>query len=321
MIRKLKSRLSRARQRLADGIFNSMDGSDWNYPSPYACERIIGQMGLCAASCIEVAGQSAAQLSTHEGTHFSGPDTPADWNCTQGQIAQLQSVIKRMPDFADLPLTDAHIALLSNLIVRYATEFSAYPYQAFRSSTLQPGDTFVDIGAFRGYVALKAARKVGADGNVLAFEPMASNHAFVEAHKALNNLDNLKIIQSVVSDDPATDLPFFTETNQRNALVADHLTGDMAQTTVNNTSAQALVEMVNVSGHGRVCCSVTTNGTEMALTKSLIDHFAEHGAPALEITLPVIYTRSEVAEFVASLGNRVGGTQLAYPWLKLWIRF
>ena len=321
MIRQLKSRLIGARQRLADGAFSALTGTDWNNPAAYACERILAQLGICAATVDEFGGQPAARLTTHEGTHFCGPNTPADWNCSNARLAQLRACVRKLPELSGLKLSDAHIALLSNLIVRYVTEFSAYPYQAFRTSTLQPGDTFVDIGAFRGYVALKAARKVGANGNVFAFEPMANNFAFLEAHKTLNDLDNLTVIQSVVSDDPAADLPFFTETNQRNALVTDHLTGQTSRTTVNNTSSQSLVQMIDPQHGARVCCSVTTNGTEMQLSKSLIEHFAARGAQTLELTLPIIYTRSQVPEFIASLGRTVAGTQLGYPWLKLWIRF
>src|SRR5262245_39931628 len=36
---------------------------------------------------------------------------------------------------------------------------------------LRPGDTFVDVGAHVGYFSALAARLVGADGRVVAFEP------------------------------------------------------------------------------------------------------------------------------------------------------
>ena len=58
------------------------------------------------------------------------------------------------------------------------TEFSAYPYQAFRTYNLLPGDIFFDVGAFRGYVTLKAAQKIGENGFVYAVEPINENIDF-----------------------------------------------------------------------------------------------------------------------------------------------
>lgn len=53
---------------------------------------------------------------------------------------------------------------------------------------LRPGDTFVDVGAHIGYVSLCAARLVGPDGVVVAFEPDPDNFARLQANTIRNNL-------------------------------------------------------------------------------------------------------------------------------------
>src|SRR5688572_21500950 len=40
---------------------------------------------------------------------------------------------------------------------------------------LEPGDVFYDIGANHGYISLLAAKRVGPEGHVYAFEPHSGN--------------------------------------------------------------------------------------------------------------------------------------------------
>ena len=79
------------------------------------------------------------------------------------------------------------------------TEFSSPPYQAYRTCNLQSGDIFFDIGAFRGYVTMKASQKIGEEGFVYAIEPINENIEFIKAHIKYNNLTNIKMIEGAVS--------------------------------------------------------------------------------------------------------------------------
>jgi len=56
---------------------------------------------------------------------------------------------------------------------------------------LQPGMTFVDLGAHIGYYALLAARAVGARGRVYAFEPEPSNYALLNRNVEANGYDDV----------------------------------------------------------------------------------------------------------------------------------
>jgi FkbM family methyltransferase len=57
---------------------------------------------------------------------------------------------------------------------------------------LRPGDRVVDGGAHIGYLTLLAARRVGASGEVHAFEPVARTFAALEANVRLNGATNVR---------------------------------------------------------------------------------------------------------------------------------
>ena len=65
---------------------------------------------------------------------------------------------------------------------------------------LTPGSVFLDIGANIGEVSLFAAKRVGSQGSVLAFEPVAATADRLRRNLALNNLRNVDVIEMGVSD-------------------------------------------------------------------------------------------------------------------------
>lgn len=65
---------------------------------------------------------------------------------------------------------------------------------------LRRGDRFWDVGAHKGYVTLAASRIVGAEGQVIAFEPAEVNRAFLGKHVAWNRLENVQIVPVALSD-------------------------------------------------------------------------------------------------------------------------
>jgi FkbM family methyltransferase len=68
-------------------------------------------------------------------------------------------------------------------------------------SILKPGDVFLDVGANIGFYTLQAARLVGPDGAVLAFEPLAATFAVLSQNvHELNHLANVQCVHSAVSN-------------------------------------------------------------------------------------------------------------------------
>lgn len=63
---------------------------------------------------------------------------------------------------------------------------------------LQPGDTFVDIGANRGLFTVVGARRVGPQGHVYAFEPSAREANYLRRNLSLNQLGNVTVVPAAV---------------------------------------------------------------------------------------------------------------------------
>ncbi len=65
---------------------------------------------------------------------------------------------------------------------------------------LQPGETFIDIGANIGFHSLVAAARVGPEGRVLAFEPHPLNCELLEKSIAANRYTHLALHPMAVGD-------------------------------------------------------------------------------------------------------------------------
>jgi FkbM family methyltransferase len=65
---------------------------------------------------------------------------------------------------------------------------------AFLDTVLKPGMVFVDVGANDGYYTLFAAKRVGAQGRVLAVEPSTRERVNLKRNIARNGLDNITVL-------------------------------------------------------------------------------------------------------------------------------
>jgi FkbM family methyltransferase len=65
---------------------------------------------------------------------------------------------------------------------------------------LQPGDTFIDVGANAGYFTVMAGLLVGKKGNVLAIEPGDNTLNRLDDNIILNALENVKVSSNPISD-------------------------------------------------------------------------------------------------------------------------
>jgi len=67
-------------------------------------------------------------------------------------------------------------------------------------SSLHPGETFLDVGANVGFFSMCGCRAVGATGTVFAFEPSAVNRAFLNYHRRINRLRQIRIREEAVAN-------------------------------------------------------------------------------------------------------------------------
>ena len=85
---------------------------------------------------------------------------------------------------------------------QYWIPMGLYEPQTARSiqGALSPGAVLFDIGANAGYFALVGSRSVGAQGFVVAFEPIAENADAIRAQLALNHVTNVDVVSVAASD-------------------------------------------------------------------------------------------------------------------------
>jgi FkbM family methyltransferase len=76
--------------------------------------------------------------------------------------------------------------------------------QSVYAKYLRPGDVVFDLGAHQGFLAMLAARLVGAAGRVYAFEASPSNCSKMKRNIELNGVRNCTAIHAAVSDHDGT---------------------------------------------------------------------------------------------------------------------
>lgn len=72
------------------------------------------------------------------------------------------------------------------------------------SHTLEPGMTFLDVGANEGLFSLLAARRLGSEGQVIALEPSPRERRRLERNLALNGLHNVVVLPLAACDRAGT---------------------------------------------------------------------------------------------------------------------
>ncbi|MEZ8222135.1 methyltransferase, FkbM family [Candidatus Fervidibacteria bacterium JGI MDM2 JNZ-1-D12] len=97
--------------------------------------------------------------------------------------------------------------------------------QNLLAGRLRPGDVLYDIGAHIGFFSLIAARLVGKEGAVFAFEPDPENVARIEEHIQRNELNQVQVVPLAVWSASEQRLYF-----QRASEFSSRSTGAIVQT-------------------------------------------------------------------------------------------
>lgn len=91
-------------------------------------------------------------------------------------------------------------------IGRFALQKGVYEVGTTKvfKDVVKRGMTVVDVGSGRGYFSLIAARLVGSEGRVFAFEPEPSNYGWLVKYITINGFKNILPIKKAVSDKKGT---------------------------------------------------------------------------------------------------------------------
>lgn len=113
--------------------------------------------------------------------------------------------------------------------LEYALGTNELPVQKDLVSLLKPGSVFYDIGANIGFFTIIAAKYVGENGKVYAFEPLPDNVKAIRHNVALNNFSQVDVIPKAVSNHFGTEKFLVAEFSGGSSLES----GDMPPDFVN----------------------------------------------------------------------------------------
>ena len=143
---------------------------------------------------------------------------------------------------------------------------------------LQPGMTFVDVGANIGIYSALAAHRVGPAGRVLAVEPGPRNCAVLRESVRLNGFANVALFEGAASDVPGKASLFLCEDNPADHRLHDgsgqRRSVEVEVTTVDGFAAARGVRSADV-------IKVDTQGAEAAVFAGMSALLAAERAPVV----------------------------------------
>jgi len=176
-----------------------------------------------------------------------------------------------------------------------------------------PGDAFFDVGANIGIFTIMAARRVGPEGHVYAFEPHAGNVVALLRNVAANGLDDRVTVMSCALSAGAGYLPFaYRSLESGDGLGEVGAAGrDGAHSELKATdSADRLVEQGVVRPPTLV--KIDVEGHEQQVLQGMSGLLSGDRAPrSLQIELKAA-ARKEITAFLSERGFRLETSHLSY---------
>lgn len=114
------------------------------------------------------------------------------------------------------------------------------PELYYLERSLAPGSVFIDAGANTGIYTVLAAKLVGDAGKVLSFEPGEESYKNLDRNVKLNNLSQVKLFKSALSDTEGT-AKFYHIDNAPNSY---SLGGDGSENTTYEEVATTTIDSV-----------------------------------------------------------------------------
>lgn len=124
--------------------------------------------------------------------------------------AWLPNVLLPKPErMSKMELKTIHgVSLLIDPVMDNGVELALYLQGTYEEGTvseiqkrLQPGQTFLDIGANIGWISLIASKQVGLNGKVIAVEANPKTLPILQHNLALNQVENCSILGLALSDE------------------------------------------------------------------------------------------------------------------------
>lgn len=309
----IRSFISSSVRKITYALLGKFYKSTWVHIPEQVLSLLIARLSIGSFSYHLSEGNKYPLLITNK-LKFVGPSIGDDICCSpyfEGLYRQLQNT-------GSVSLSDidqVHIGLLHNVLNRFLLEQSSLPYMPIRTFDIPHDCTFVDIGAFRGYLSVKAANQLSNAGKVLSFEPILENFKILKLHKDLNDLQNLEVYNSAITLDESEQVEFYRSFNQINSEIPDHVSNESTSTIkVANFSVSKLCEKIGTKLGSGIFMSITTNGTEVKLSKAIVKRMLYDKMPLERIVIPIHYTQKEFSKEISFFENLGFSIRVEYPW-------
>lgn len=142
------------------------------------------------------------------------------------------------------------------------------------ATNLQPGGTFIDIGAHIGTLTLKGAKAVGDSGTVMAFEPNPATFAKLSENVKVNQWDRVQLFQLAVGEKPGR-LPLYLGVlgNTGTASLSQKFTGGKEFVEVDIVRLDDMIAKANLSRIDVI--KIDTEGAETQIIRGAHDTLAK----------------------------------------------
>jgi FkbM family methyltransferase len=127
---------------------------------------------------------------------------------------------------------------------------------------LKPGGSFIDVGANKGDFSLLAARLVGGDGKVLAFEPEPENCKWIEKSIKINGYKNIMLYEIALSDQNGEAKLFISDLSGLHSLIPDLEFRDRGAIDVKTRTLDNFLEEIGFADHFDVI-KIDVEGAEL----------------------------------------------------------
>lgn len=188
------------------------------------------------------------------------------------------------------------------------------------SQLLRPGMIVIDVGANIGEISMTAAKRVGGNGRVIAFEPIDKIADELQANIDRNRLNQIIVERLGLSDTFAVDIPVYASCGQGTAADEHHGLGSLfgastGQAPVQHISTTTLDNWIADHQIARVdLIKVDVEGAELMVLKGA-KRTLQQFKPALIVEVQETtattagYRARDILDYLAALGyafHRIG---------------
>ena len=224
--------------------------------------------------------------------------------------------------FEKLNLLNMHkleyVALINNIILRSYKEFMPSKSIAMRTCDLSERSVFIDIGCFRGYLSLKAARLVGNSGKVISIDANNTSIEIVKKHIELNNLKNCDAIHAafVTSNFNKEYIAFQDagDASTDNSVISKYIPEQSNKIKVKAINIKDIINMIPTNlVNSNLVFSITTNGTEI----EILDDILSNVSGKITCIIPSLHIFDEMLPGLENIKSKFPNVIMhhEFPWV------